>query len=144
MSQLKPQILALSEQYFEDTIAIRRRLHEYPELSFKEYETSKFIQEKLTEYGISFESGIVETGVVALIKGQNPNSKCIALRADIDALPIYEMNNVSYASKNKCVMHACGHDFHTASLLGVARILNELKDKWEGSIKLIFQPGEEK
>ena len=144
MSQLKPQILALSEQYFEDTIAIRRRLHEYPELSFQEHETSKFIQEKLTEYGIPFESGIVETGIVALIKGQNPNSKCIALRADIDALPIHEMNNVSYASKNKGVMHACGHDFHAASLLGVARILNELKDKWEGSIKLIFQPGEEK
>ncbi len=144
MSQLKSKILALAEQYFNDTVDIRRRLHEYPELSFKEYETSTFIQEKLSEYGLAFKSGLVETGVVALIKGKNPESKCIALRADIDALPIQEMNNLSYASKNDGVMHACGHDFHTASLLGVARILNDLKDSWEGSMKLIFQPGEEK
>lgn len=144
MSQLKAQILDLAQQYFNDTVQLRRALHQNPELSFKEYETSKFIQEKLSEYNIPFESGIVETGIIALIKGINPDSRCIALRADIDALPINELNDVSYASKNEGVMHACGHDFHTASLLGVARILNELKDHWKGSIKLIFQPGEEK
>ncbi|MGB2364558.1 MAG: M20 metallopeptidase family protein, partial [Flavobacteriales bacterium] len=93
---------------------------------------------------IPFTSGLVETGVVGLIKGKNPNSKCIALRADIDALPIQELNDLDYTSKNNGVMHACGHDVHTASLLGVGRILNELKEEWEGTIKLIFQPGEEK
>ena len=99
---------------------------------------------KTTAYGIPFTSGLVETGVVGLIKGKNPNSKCIALRADIDALPIQELNDFDYTSKNSGVMHACGHDVHTASLLGVGRILNELKEEWEGTIKLIFQPGEEK
>jgi len=144
MSHLKAQIEELSEKYFGDTVDVRRHLHKNPELSFKEFNTSKFIQEKLSEYGIPFESGMVETGVVALIKGKNPNSKCIALRADMDALPIKELNDVSYCSQNEGIMHACGHDFHSASLLGAARILNELKDEWEGSIKLIFQPGEEK
>lgn len=144
MSSLKTKIIALADTYFEDTVSIRRYLHQYPELSFQEYETSKFIQNTLKNYDIPFQSSIVDTGVVALIEGQRPQSKCIALRADIDALPIVEQNDVSYASKNKGVMHACGHDFHTASLLGVARILNELKNEWEGSIKLIFQPGEEK
>ena len=119
-------------------------LHAYPELSFKEYKTSEYIQQKLKAYGIPFTSGLAETGVVGLIKGKNPDSKCIALRADIDALPIQELNDFDYTSKNSGVMHACGHDVHTASLLGVGRILNELKEEWEGTIKLIFQPGEEK
>lgn len=144
MSSLKEKIQSLAEKYLDDTIALRQHLHRYPELSFKEYKTSEYIQQKLTDYGISFKSGIVETGVVALIKGKNSDKKCIALRADIDALPIQELNELSYASKNNGVMHACGHDVHTASLLGVARILNELKENWEGSVKLIFQPGEEK
>tara|TARA_B100000900_G_scaffold413239_1_gene436807 strand:+ start:1261 stop:2433 length:1173 start_codon:yes stop_codon:yes gene_type:complete len=141
---LKEKIQALSEEYHQDVVAIRRHLHANPELSFQEYETSKFIQNKLYDYGISFKSGIANTGVVALIEGKNPQSKCIALRADIDALPIQELNNVDYCSVNKGVMHACGHDVHTASLLGVARLLNKLKEEWEGSIKLIFQPAEEK
>ena len=144
MKNLQNKIKSLAENYFKDTVEIRRHLHTYPELSFKEYKTSEYIQQKLTAYGIPFTSGLVETGVVGLIKGKNPNSKCIALRADIDALPIQELNDSDYTSKNKGVMHACGHDVHTASLLGVGRILNELKEEWEGTIKLIFQPGEEK
>ena len=144
MKNLQNKIKSLAENYFKETVEIRRYLHTYPELSFKEYKTSEYIQQKLTAYGIPFTSGLVETGVVGLIKGKNPNSKCIALRADIDALPIQELNDLDYTSKNKGVMHACGHDVHTASLLGVGRILNELKEEWEGTIKLIFQPGEEK
>ena len=140
---LKEKIRDLSEEYHQDVVSIRRYLHAHPELSFHEYETSKFIQKKLDDYGISFQSGIANTGVVALIEGENPKSKCIALRADIDALPIQELNNVGYCSVNNGVMHACGHDVHTASLLGVGRVLNKLKEEWEGSIKLIFQPAEE-
>ena len=128
MSQLKNKIKSLAENFFNDTVEIRRHLHTYPELSFKEYKTSEYIQQKLSDYGISFNSGIAETGVVGLIKGKNPDLKCIALRADIDALPIQELNNFDYKSKNDGVMHACGHDVHTSSLLGTARILNELRD----------------
>ena len=144
MSDLKSKISSLANAYYNDAIMIRRHLHKYPELSFQEHQTSNYIQHKLTEYGIPFQAGVVDTGVVALINGVDPQSKCIALRADMDALPIHEQTNASYASKNKGVMHACGHDFHTASLLGVARILNVLKNEWRGSVKLIFQPGEEK
>lgn len=131
-------------EYKKEVIAIRQHLHQNPELSFKEYNTSVYIQKKLTEFNIEFTSGIVETGIVALIKGKNPNSKTIALRADIDALPITEENTIPYKSLNNGVMHACGHDVHTASLLGAAKILSELNDNFEGTIKLIFQPGEEK
>lgn len=141
---LKEKIQDLAIGYHVEVVANRRHLHAHPELSFHEYETSKFIQQKLEEYGISYQAGVVDTGVIALIEGKNPKSKCIALRADIDALPIQELNDVGYCSKNEGVMHACGHDVHTASLLGVARILNELKKEWEGSVKLIFQPAEEK
>ena len=129
MSDLKSKISSLANAYYKDAIMIRRHLHKYPELSFQEHQTSNYIQHKLTEYGIPFQAGVVDTGVVALINGVDPQSKCIALRADIDALPIHEQTNASYASKNKGVMHACGHDFHTASLLGVARILNVLKNE---------------
>lgn len=141
---LKEKIQDLAVGYHAEVVANRRHLHAHPELSFYEYETSKFIQQKLEEYGVSYQAGVVNTGVIALIEGKNPKSKCIALRADIDALPIQELNEVEYCSKNDGVMHACGHDVHTASLLGVARILNELKKEWEGSVKLIFQPAEEK
>ena len=144
MSDLKRKIGRLANAFYEDTVSIRRHLHKHPELSFQEYETSTYIQQILAEYGIPFQSGVVDTGIVALIEGKDPHSKCIALRADIDALPIVEQTDVSYASSNHGVMHACGHDFHTASLLGVARILNALKAEWVGSVKLIFQPGEEK
>lgn len=130
--------------YKTEVIAIRRHLHQYPELSFNEFETANFVEQKLREFGITKISRLVKTGVIALIEGKNPTAKVIALRADLDALPIQETNEVDYKSKNDGVMHACGHDVHTSSLLGVAKILQELRTDFEGTIKLIFQPGEEK
>lgn len=130
--------------YKNEVVAIRRHLHQHPELSFEEYNTSAFIAQKLTEYGVKFQKDIVKTGIVALVEGKNPSKKVIALRADIDALPIQEENEVDYKSSNDGVMHACGHDVHTSSLLGVVKILSELTDKFEGTVKCIFQPGEEK
>jgi len=140
---LKENIHSLAKKYKEEFIAVRRHLHANPELSYKEFETSKFVQGKLQEFGIPF-SVMAETGVVGLIEGKNPSSKIIALRADMDALPILEENTVDYKSTTNGVMHACGHDAHTTCLLGAAKILNELKNEWEGTVKLIFQPGEER
>ncbi|MCD4744678.1 MAG: amidohydrolase, partial [Bacteroidales bacterium] len=122
----------------------RRYIHANPELSFEEYKTAAFIVSKLKEYNIPFQQGIAKTGIVGIIKGKNPLSKTIALRADMDALPIKELNETEYTSKNPGIMHACGHDIHIASLLGSAKILNELKNEFHGTIKLIFQPSEEK
>lgn len=140
---LSNKIKALAKQHFAKVLEIRRHLHQHPELSFKEFETSKFIQHQLTQAGISFTTGYVETGIVALIKGRNPDKKTILLRADMDALPIEEKNDVVYKSVNAGVMHACGHDVHSSIALGAAFILNELKDEFEGSVKIMFQPGEE-
>jgi amidohydrolase len=133
-----------SEQILDEIIAVRRHLHQHPELSFHEFETSKFVQSKLDEYGISYSAGIVETGIIGLIKGEKGSGKCIALRADLDALPIQELNEVNYKSQHDGVMHACGHDVHTAMLLGAAKIINSNRDKLNCDVKLIFQPGEEK
>lgn len=141
--ELKLIIQEKAKSYAEKYIQIRRHLHAHPELSYQEYETSNFIKSQLTELGIKFNS-IATTGIVAIIEGKNPSSRTIALRADMDALEITEENDVSYCSKNKGVMHACGHDVHTTILLGAAQILNELKEEWEGTLKLLFQPGEEK
>jgi amidohydrolase len=121
-----------------------RHIHSFPELSFQEYKTSEFIQQELTQMKIPFKAGIAETGILGKIEGKNPEKKTVALRADIDALPVCENVNISFKSQNEGIMHACGHDAHTACLLGVARILNEIKDDFEGTILLIFQPGEEK
>jgi amidohydrolase len=140
---LLQQVKTLSKKYADEFIGIRHYLHAHPELSYKEFETSKFIQKKLTELNIPFEIKAT-TGVIGLIKGKNPTKRVVALRGDMDALPITEENNVVYKSTNPGVMHACGHDVHTTCLLGAAKILNELKDEWEGTVKLIFQPGEEK
>ncbi len=140
---MQEQIKALARRYAPEFIAIRRHLHAHPELSYQEFETSKFIREKLNEYGIPFEIKAT-TGVVGLIKAKNPGKRVIALRADMDALPIQEENDIDYKSVNAGVMHACGHDVHSTCLLGAAKILNELKNEWEGTVKLIFQPGEEK
>ena len=141
-NMLKEKIEMLSKTYYESYRSVRHHLHANPELSYKEFNTSKFIQDHLQSLGIPFKV-MAETGVVALIEGKKSN-RVIALRADIDALPIQEANNVAYASKVPGVMHACGHDVHTTILLGAARILNETKAHWEGTVKLIFQPGEEK
>ena len=140
---MKDKIKKLAAEYFKEFVAIRNHLHAHPELSYKEFETSAFIQKKLSDFGIEHKV-LATTGVVAIIKGENPDKKIIALRADMDALPITEENNVDYKSQNIGVMHACGHDVHTTCLLGAAKILNETKVDWEGTIKLIFQPGEEK
>lgn len=137
------KIKVLAKEIKDSIVAFRRQLHRYPELSFVEYETSHLIQDLLDEWKIENES-INVTGIVANIKGKNPEKRTIALRADIDALPIQETNNCDYKSLRQNVMHACGHDAHTAMLLGVANILNQMKDEFEGTIKLVFQPGEEK
>jgi amidohydrolase len=144
MIPLKSKIQTLAKQYLAETIEIRRHLHKHPELSFQEINTSNYIASKLSEYKIPYTTGIVKTGIVALIEGKNSSAKVIALRADMDALPITETNIAEYISQNSGVMHACGHDVHSASLLISAKILNELKSEFEGTIKLIFQPGEEK
>ncbi|MFN7117226.1 MAG: M20 family metallopeptidase [Saprospiraceae bacterium] len=140
---LKEKVKELSRQYFAEIVQIRRHLHQHPELSFQEAQTSLYIAEKLQSFGIPFQRGIAENGVVGLIKGKNPDSKIIALRADMDALPILEANDVPYKSQNEGVMHACGHDVHTASLIGAAKILYNIKEELNGTIKLIFQPAEE-
>jgi amidohydrolase len=141
---LREKIQQLAKAYFSEVQTNRRHLHSHPELSFQEYETAKFIAQKLQEYQIPFQAGVAGTGLVAYIEGKKPDSKLTALRADIDALPIVEANDVPYKSKNEGIMHACGHDVHTSSLLGAARILYELRNEFEGTIKLLFQPGEEK
>jgi amidohydrolase len=139
----KAEIQQLAKHYFDNIVAIRRHIHQHPELSFKEYKTSEFIQKQLKEVGIAFTSGYVNTGIVAIIKGRNPEKKTILLRADMDALPIDEKNTVSYKSIHEGIMHACGHDVHSACALGAAFILNDTKHDWEGTVKIMFQPGEE-
>jgi amidohydrolase len=136
-------IKSYSQKYYAKVLGIREHLHRHPELSFAEFETSKYIQEQLKSAGIPFSMGYVKTGIVALIEGKNPGKKTILLRADMDALPIEEKNNVPYKSVNKGVMHACGHDVHSACGLGAAFILNDLKNEFEGTVKIMFQPGEE-
>ncbi|MDP4207950.1 MAG: M20 family metallopeptidase [Bacteroidota bacterium] len=141
---LKEEIRNFASEFYPEILLNRCHLHQNPELSFQEYQTAEFISQKLTEYKIEYQSNIADTGVVGWIKGKNPDKKMIALRADTDALPIDEENDVPYRSVNKGVMHACGHDVHTASLLGTARILNQLRNEFEGTVMLIFQPSEEK
>jgi hippurate hydrolase len=123
---------------------IRRHIHQHPELSFEEHETAAFISSLLKEWGIAHETGIAGTGIVGVLEGRSPGKRCIAVRAELDALPILEGNDVPYKSRNEGVMHACGHDVHATCLLGLLRIFSQHKDEWEGRLKFIFQPGEEK
>ncbi|MDQ2656517.1 MAG: M20 family metallopeptidase [Bacteroidota bacterium] len=141
MSLLKA-IKDLAAGIHDDVVALRRHLHANPELSFQEHETSAFVKKELDAIGVTWKS-VAGTGVLATITGKLPSSGVIALRADMDALPIQELNKVPYASQNANVMHACGHDFHTSSLLGTARILSHLVDRFGGTVKFFFQPGEE-
>lgn len=143
MPNIKQKIQQLAQSFHQDTIDTRRYLHQNPELSFEEFGTSAFVKKTLTDLQIPFES-MAGTGVVALIQGDLPATSVLALRADMDALPITEVSGRAYGSNNPGVMHACGHDVHTSSLLGVARILTELKSEFGGSVKLIFQPAEER
>lgn len=147
------KIKDLASKSKDEIIAIRHHLHSHPELSFEETETAKFISQKLSSWNIDHQTGFGGNGIIGLIRGKpysqnpeggNPKIKCVALRADMDALPIQEKNDVPYKSQNEGVMHACGHDVHSSALLGALKILNELKNDFEGTIKFIFQPGEEK
>jgi amidohydrolase len=139
---LREKIKALSAEILPEIIGMRRHLHQHPELSFHERATSAYVKSKLDEIGVSWRP-IADTGVLAIIEGQAPSSNVVALRADMDALPIQELNAVDYASKNPGVMHACGHDFHTSSLLGTATILQRCRHEFKGTVKLLFQPAEE-
>lgn len=140
---LKEEIKQCANTIFDEILTWRRHLHTHPELSFEEFETAGFVKSTLSSLGINWQP-MGGTGVAAFIKGDLPSDETIALRADMDALPITEQNTVNYASVNNGVMHACGHDAHTASLLGVAKILQTLKHRFGGTVKFIFQPGEER
>lgn len=137
------RIKSLSEAYFEEIKTIREDFHAYPELSFKEFETAQKISAFLTKEGIEHRTGIAGTGIIAEIKGKNPEKQLVALRADMDALPIQEKNQVPYASRHEGIMHACGHDVHSACLMGSLKIIHALRDELEGTVWGIFQPGEE-
>lgn len=137
-------IKTLSQQYSSEVVTIRRHLHANPELSYQEYNTAKYVATMLRSFGLEPVEGVATTGLVVEVRGNNPDKKSIALRADMDALPIHEANEVEYKSKNPGVMHACGHDVHTSSLLGTAKILNTIRDQFEGTVRFLFQPGEEK
>lgn len=146
MNELKQHIVKRSEELFEKIRGYREHLHRHPELSYQEFETMKFVSERLTELGIEHQTGVGGTGVVGIIRARqhNPGMNAVALRADLDALPIQEENDVPYKSTVDGVMHACGHDVHTSVLLGAAEILNEIREQLPQPVKLIFQPGEEK
>lgn len=137
------KIKSLSQKLHSNTVATRRHIHANPELSFQEHQTAAFVSAELEKLGVSFQK-MADTGIVALIKGAQTSDKVVALRADMDALPIIEANDVPYKSTKPGVMHACGHDVHTSSLLAVASILTDLKAEFGGTVKLIFQPAEEK
>jgi amidohydrolase len=141
---LKERIKQLAASNKEQVVAIRRHIHMHPELSFQEFNTAQFIGQTLKKLGIEVQEGIAKTGLVATIRGKNPDKRTVALRADIDALPIQEQNQVSYKSQASGIMHACGHDVHISSLIGTAQILHALRDEFEGTVRLIFQPAEEK
>jgi amidohydrolase len=144
MENLKNQIKALAEELFPEIVRIRRHLHQHPELSYKEFETSRFVREILDENNIYYQAGFAGTGILARIDGKQKGGRVIALRADLDALPITEETGLEYASQNPGIMHACGHDAHAASLLGTAMIINKLSDHFGGTVLFIFQPAEEK
>ncbi len=143
MANLKSEIQQLAKDFFAETVDIRRHLHQHPELSFEEYNTADFVKKQLEDLQIPYQI-MANTGVVGLLKGELAGDKVIALRADMDALPITEVEGRTYGSQNPGVMHACGHDVHTSSLLGVAKILSKMKSQFGGTVKFIFQPGEEK
>ncbi len=140
LASIRKESLAIAP----DTVRWRRHVHAHPELSFQEVKTAQFVVQILREIGLNPTEGMGGTGVVALVEGRNPKQRVVALRADMDALPIQEATDKPYRSLNPGVMHACGHDVHTTSLLGTARILLGAREQFDGTVKLIFQPGEEK
>ena len=144
MEKIKAHVKEKVEDYHNHVVGVRRYLHQHPELSYEETQTAQYISEQLNELDINHKNNIGGNGIVGIIEGINPTKKTVALRGDIDALPIQESSDVAYKSQNPGKMHACGHDVHTTCLLGASRVLNELKEQFEGTIKLIFQPAEEK
>lgn len=141
---LKDKLQRLAHTYHQEAISLRRHLHQHPELSFQEVETGHWVADQLSALGIEHQHGVAENGVVGIIRGNKSSDKVVALRADMDALPIQEENDKPYKSQRDGIMHACGHDAHTASLLVTARLLQEMRDEFGGTVKLIFQPAEEK
>ncbi len=140
---IKTKIQELAKNIHQEVISNRRHLHQHPELSFHEENTRAFVASKLDELHIPY-TQIAGNGLLAILKGEKPSDQVVALRGDMDALPILEANDVPYKSQNPGVMHACGHDVHTSSLLGTAHILNQLKAEFGGTVKFLFQPAEEK
>lgn len=137
------EILAeISNELEQHTIAVRRQIHKNPELSFQEFKTAELVRKELERIGIPYRNSPVKPGIVAEIDSGRPG-RLLMLRADMDALPIREMADVPFCSRNKGIMHACGHDVHTANLLAVGEILNKMKAYWNGRVKLVFQPAEE-
>ena len=143
MPDIRQSIRKSAAQLQEELVAIRRHLHMHPELSTEEVQTAAFICSKLDEYGIPYKTGVAGTGVVGLIRGGKGEGHCIALRSDMDALPVTEENKTAYVSREPGKMHACGHDVHMTCLMGAAKILNSMKSQFRGSVKLLFQPSEE-
>jgi amidohydrolase len=143
MTENRKGILQEVEKVKEQVKAFRHHLHSHPELSFQEHATSAFIKETLEKAGLELTTGIAGTGMMLRIHGKGPG-KVVALRADMDALPIQEKSDKPYCSQNDGVMHACGHDVHSSCLMGVALVMNALKNEWNGELRCIFQPGEEK
>jgi amidohydrolase len=137
------EIQALSNEIFPEVVRLRRTIHAHPELAFEEYETARLVVETLQPLGVEIQTGIAQTGVVATLRGAMPG-RTVLLRADMDALPIHEENDLDFRSRHAGKMHACGHDAHTASLLGTAMILARLRDQLRGQVRLVFQPSEEK
>lgn len=141
---LQNKIRQLADAYYSDVIGIRQHIHRFPELSYKEFSTSAYIQEQLKIIDVPFKAGFVKTGILGWIEGKNPGKRTVALRAEMDALPVTELSDVAFKSENPGKMHACGHDLHMSALLGTARILQNLKNEFEGTVLLVFQPAEEK
>lgn len=144
INNLKSAIEKISNEIFDDVVSFRKWIHKHPELSFQEKKTSEFICSILKKNDIRFTKNIGGYGIVAVIEGKKSSSRVIGFRADMDALPIIEENDIDYKSVNHGIMHACGHDVHSSILLGVAIIVNKLKENLIGTIKFIFQPAEEK
>jgi len=140
---MKNKTRALAEDIFPEVVQLRRTIHENPELAFEEYETAQLVQQTLSPLGLDIQTGVAKTGIVATLEGAQPGPE-IVLRADMDALPIQEANDLAFRSKNDGKMHACGHDVHTSSLLGTAKILSALKGDLKGTVRFLFQPSEER
>src|SRR4029453_9731678 len=140
--RMRSALKGKGDTYRERIVSLRRHLHQFPEVSGEEHATSETVQERLDEHGISFTAGFPRTGVLGVVEGAKPG-KTVALRADLDALPIQEENDHSFVSKVDGVMHACGHDAHTAMLVGAGWLLGEVREEFPGRVLLLFQPGEE-